>query len=334
MDSPHNPGYRDDPRSSIGRPANALPTIRRCAGCSIVEHVAMPASKAPCEPLPALLSKRGRHELIQTCVIGRAEDNDVVIADAQISRRHALLFGQGDDWWVNDLGSRNGVQVNGVRLHHARRLCDGDELKIGGHRMTFVWPMAKGRTRLSQLGKTTQALPHAEPGDTRGAVTCELIVVTAAGEILEGDKAARWFFGKKLERPMGSAHAYLPPAVRQWLERATAASATGVGPLELCEADRRVVVTLGRSNEGRYFLLVREESANHAAASLKALGLSPREAEVMHWVCEGKTNPEIGQILEVTTHTVNRHLEHILAKLGVDNRQKAIITVMERLQSR
>jgi DNA-binding CsgD family transcriptional regulator len=60
-------------------------------------------------------------------------------------------------------------------------------------------------------------------------------------------------------------------------------------------------------------------------------GLSAREAEVMHWVCEGKTNPEIAAILTVTIHTVNRHLEHILAKLGVDNRQRAIVAVMERL---
>ena len=92
-----------------------------------------------------------------------------------------------------------------------------------------------------------------------------------------------------------------------------------------------MIVTLCRCNEGRFFLLVREESAQAAAERLQALGLSPREAEVLHWVCEGKTNAEIAQILRVTIHTVNRHLEHILAKLGVDNRQKAIVAVMERL---
>ncbi len=51
----------------------------------------------------------------------------------------------------------------------------------------------------------------------------------------------------------------------------------------------------------------------------------------MHWVCEGKTNAEIAQILSVTIHTVNRHLEHVFKKLGVDNRQKAIVAVLERL---
>lgn len=66
---------------------------------------------------------------------------------------------------------------------------------------------------------------------------------------------------------------------------------------------------------------------------LQALGLSPREAEVMHWVCEGKTNPEIAAILQVTIHTINRHVEHILAKLGVENRQKAMVAVLEKTRA-
>lgn len=293
----------------------------------------MPAEKAPTESLPCLQWKEERHRLVEACVIGRAGDNDVVLADAQVSRRHALLFRQGDDWWLNDLGSRNGVRVNGVRLRHARRLGDGDELRIGPFRLSFMSEVATVRSGVSQLGRTTQAVGDGVDADAPGALMCELIVAAASGEILEGDKAARWFFGKTLERPPGAAHAYLPPSVCRWLERMTGASNSGVGPLELHEADRRVVVTLGRCNEGRYFLLVREESATLAADRLQALGLSPREAEVMQWVCEGKTNPEIAQILNVTTHTVNRHLEHILAKLGVDNRQKAIVVVMERLRS-
>jgi DNA-binding CsgD family transcriptional regulator len=50
----------------------------------------------------------------------------------------------------------------------------------------------------------------------------------------------------------------------------------------------------------------------------------------MHWVSEGKTNSEIAIILEVTIHTVNRHVEHILSKLGVESRHKAMIAVQER----
>jgi DNA-binding CsgD family transcriptional regulator len=74
----------------------------------------------------------------------------------------------------------------------------------------------------------------------------------------------------------------------------------------LQEEDRRVLVTLCRCLAGRYFLLVREESIQVATQRLSSLGLTAREAEVMHWVSAGKTNPEIAQILSVTIHTVNR----------------------------
>ena len=91
----------------------------------------------------------------------------------------------------------------------------------------------------------------------------------------------------------------------------------GSAPLELQETDRRVVVTLCRCNAGRYFLLVREESEQVATERLQSLGLSAREAEVMHWVTEGKTNPEIAVILGSARRTVEKHVEHILEKLGV-----------------
>jgi DNA-binding CsgD family transcriptional regulator len=53
---------------------------------------------------------------------------------------------------------------------------------------------------------------------------------------------------------------------------------------------------------------------------LLALGLSARESEVLYWVAQGKTNPEIAVILGIGRRTVATHVEHILAKLGVENR--------------
>jgi len=59
-------------------------------------------------------------------------------------------------------------------------------------------------------------------------------------------------------------------------------------------------------------------------AALLPLGLTPREAEVLFWVSEGKTNAEIGMILDSAKRTVEKHVEHILEKLGVENRAAAI----------
>jgi DNA-binding CsgD family transcriptional regulator len=282
------------------------------------------------EPQARLEGQKGRHELRNPFLIGRGADNDLVLDDDEVSRRHAMIFLHASHWWLNDLGSRNGVRVNGLRLGHARRLRDGDELRIAGQKYSFSTEEEIPRSTIA-LGVTTRVTADPQASTMPGAVVCELIVASAEGEILEGEKAARWFFGKSLERVVGVEHSCLPAAVRQWLQRQAAQGKVGGAPLELQEPDRRVVINLCRCHEGRFFLLVREESEQAATERLQSLGLSPREAEVMHWICEGKTNPEIAQILRVTVHTANRHVEHILAKLGVDNRQKAIVAVMERM---
>jgi len=53
--------------------------------------------------------------------------------------------------------------------------------------------------------------------------------------------------------------------------------------------------------------------------------LSGREAEVMGWVSKGKRNSEIGAILELSVHTVRKHLENCFAKLGVETRTAAVV---------
>ena len=62
-----------------------------------------------------------------------------------------------------------------------------------------------------------------------------------------------------------------------------------------------------------------------------ALGLTPREAELLSWVVQGKTNPEIGIILGIQLTTVKKHLESIFAKLGVENRTAAVTLALEKV---
>jgi DNA-binding NarL/FixJ family response regulator len=64
---------------------------------------------------------------------------------------------------------------------------------------------------------------------------------------------------------------------------------------------------------------------------LEALGLSPREAEILFWVAQGKTNCEIGMILQISSATAKKHLENIYAKLGTENRTSATILALETL---
>ena len=61
------------------------------------------------------------------------------------------------------------------------------------------------------------------------------------------------------------------------------------------------------------------------------LGLTPREAEVLLWVAQGKANGDIALILNTGESTVKKHLEHIFEKLGVENRGAAALRAVEAL---
>ncbi|HTL69172.1 MAG TPA: response regulator transcription factor [Lacunisphaera sp.] len=69
------------------------------------------------------------------------------------------------------------------------------------------------------------------------------------------------------------------------------------------------------------------------AALGAALDMTPREAELLSWVVQGKTNPEIAIILAIKLTTVKKHLESIFAKLGVENRTAAVALALERLSA-
>jgi DNA-binding NarL/FixJ family response regulator len=64
---------------------------------------------------------------------------------------------------------------------------------------------------------------------------------------------------------------------------------------------------------------------------LEKLGLTPREAEVLFWVAQGKMNAEIGIILDASPATIKKHVEHILEKLEVENRAAASLKALEVL---
>jgi hypothetical protein len=69
-------------------------------------------------------------------VIGRSRDCDIQLSDANVSRRHAELRQEGASYWIVDLGSTNGMEVNGKRVKRAK-LQDGDTITLGSTELTF-----------------------------------------------------------------------------------------------------------------------------------------------------------------------------------------------------
>jgi DNA-binding CsgD family transcriptional regulator len=65
------------------------------------------------------------------------------------------------------------------------------------------------------------------------------------------------------------------------------------------------------------------ESASEETLLRKKLLVTEREAEVLLWIARGKSNRDIAEILNLSPRTVNKHLEQIYSKLGVENRASA-----------
>lgn len=78
------------------------------------------------------------HPLLEAeYTIGRVAENAIPIADGSVSSKHARLYQQDGEFFLEDLGSRNGTYVNGERLSAPRQLADGDLVRFGKVLMTF-----------------------------------------------------------------------------------------------------------------------------------------------------------------------------------------------------
>jgi hypothetical protein len=94
--------------------------------------------EAPTSRAQALLVGEGRRSVLsgERVLIGRSRECDVVLSDPNTSRRHAEVRRDGDGWTVVDLGSTNGIKVNGRRVDQAA-LEPGDRITLGLTELTF-----------------------------------------------------------------------------------------------------------------------------------------------------------------------------------------------------
>jgi DNA-binding NarL/FixJ family response regulator len=96
-------------------------------------------------------------------------------------------------------------------------------------------------------------------------------------------------------------------------------------PRECAAPDGRVLTVrpLGPAGLGERMLLMQVRAAAAPPSRLSQAALTPREAEVLSWLAKGKTNRDMAEILGMSPRTVNKHLEHVFEKLGVETRAAA-----------
>ncbi len=147
-------GWDTDDRLGLGefgiqarlvRPAGDSPEMEQAAhGRTMVHSTAERVQEPLAEERRA---RRGRAFVVAEgkrrpvpaagAVLGRSRDCDVVLADTNISRHHAEIRPAGTGWTVADLGSTNGVRVNGRPANGAVPLAPGDRLELGTVRVGF-----------------------------------------------------------------------------------------------------------------------------------------------------------------------------------------------------
>lgn len=82
------------------------------------------------------------YELTGPLLIGRGDENDLVIASSAVSRKHAAVVEREGRWYVEDRGSYNGTFLNGARVSPGTPLPlrHADRIEIGGEALLFSWP--------------------------------------------------------------------------------------------------------------------------------------------------------------------------------------------------
>jgi DNA-binding NarL/FixJ family response regulator len=116
----------------------------------------------------------------------------------------------------------------------------------------------------------------------------------------------------------------LPPALLQWLEQAKAKGSSKSQGASLPDNPQLRLFYMGETAPNEFLLRLSRESGTALPPEFTSeLGLTTREGEVLAWLSKGKTNRDIAQILGLSPRTVDKHLEQIYAKLGVENRTAA-----------
>jgi DNA-binding NarL/FixJ family response regulator len=152
-----------------------------------------------------------------------------------------------------------------------------------------------------------------------------LLAVNSAGKIMWATPQAQKLLSDTLS-PGGDDDVVLPEPIPQWLEQARKGKAGSKAEImaALPGNEQLRLQYMGKLGANEFLLRLAKDSGTETPAEFSSeLGLTAREGEVLSWLSKGKTNRDIAQILGLSPRTVDKHLEQIYSKLGVENRTAA-----------
>jgi DNA-binding NarL/FixJ family response regulator len=152
-----------------------------------------------------------------------------------------------------------------------------------------------------------------------------LLAVNSTGKIIWATPQAQKLLSDTLG-PDSDDDVVLPDPIPQWLDQARKGKpGSKAAIMAALPGDEQLRLQyMGKLGANEFLLRLARDSGTETPAEFSSeLGLTTREGEVLSWLSKGKTNRDIAQILGLSPRTVDKHLEQIYSKLGVENRTAA-----------
>jgi DNA-binding CsgD family transcriptional regulator len=168
--------------------------------------------------------------------------------------------------------------------------------------------------------------------------TSSVIVLAGDGRVKRWMEQGKNWIAQYCRTPFPAEADRLPECFAEWYRRQLALVAQETlspsprDPLVVDKNGRQLTVQLIPDHfRDEHLLLLNEKRGDASWNALGEYGLTPRESEVLAWVAKGKTNADVGVILRMSDRTVQKHLEHIYEKLGVETRTTATVRALTML---
>ena len=152
-----------------------------------------------------------------------------------------------------------------------------------------------------------------------------LLAVNSTGKIMWATPQAQKLLSDTLG-PDSDDDVVLPDPIPQWLDQARKGKpGSKAAIMAALPGDEQLRLQyMGKLGANEFLLRLARDAGTETPAEFSSeLGLTTREGEVLSWLSKGKTNRDIAQILGLSPRTVDKHLEQIYSKLGVENRTAA-----------
>jgi DNA-binding CsgD family transcriptional regulator len=155
-----------------------------------------------------------------------------------------------------------------------------------------------------------------------------VVVVARDGRVQFSTQRARQLVGRYFED--AGSNGLLPAQLATIVRSGRSAQLTVGG----AAGELRISVVADVAIDAPVMVLLEEHRSPGDYTPLRSLGLTEREAEVLYWISQGKSNPEVGVIIGASAGTVKKHAQSIFSKLGVESRSAAMLIALDTLAAR